>query len=134
MSEPKHISQILLSIASDSSDSFGALLRQCPFIQAELIRRGVIKIQDLNEDQQDKLMDYVFTQEWMSESEALTYLRIGKNAIWRLASDGYIQFTKIDGKTFFRKQDLDKVIKSTHHILEACRNSCLKTENNDNGD
>ena len=39
MSQPQHISEIMLKIAADSNDQFGKVLRRCPFIQAELIHR-----------------------------------------------------------------------------------------------
>ena len=42
MSQPQHISEILLKVAADPTDPFAKVLRQCPFIQAELIHRKLM--------------------------------------------------------------------------------------------
>ena len=39
MSQPQHISEIMLQIAADPNDPMGKALRRCPFIQAELIKQ-----------------------------------------------------------------------------------------------
>ena len=39
MNQPKHISEIILEIASDKNDPCGRVLRQIPFIQDELARK-----------------------------------------------------------------------------------------------
>ena len=36
----------------------GAILRQCPFIQAELIRRKKMSLDDLTDEQIDRLIDW----------------------------------------------------------------------------
>ena len=56
MSKPEHIHEILIRIASDLNDPFGHTLRQCPFIQAELIRRKLISLDDLTEI--DRLIEW----------------------------------------------------------------------------
>ncbi len=38
MNQPKHISEIILEIASDENDPSGRILRQIPFIQDELAK------------------------------------------------------------------------------------------------
>lgn len=39
MNQTKHISEIILEIASDKNDPCGQILRQIPFIQDELARK-----------------------------------------------------------------------------------------------
>lgn len=39
MSQPQHISEIMLQIVADPNDPMGKALRRCPFIQAELIKQ-----------------------------------------------------------------------------------------------
>ena len=58
MSQPVHICEILLKIAADSNDPMGRTLRQCPFIQAELIRRKIISLDDLTDEQIDRLIEW----------------------------------------------------------------------------
>lgn len=40
MNQPKHISEIIFEIASDKNDPCGHVLRQIPFIQDNLARKG----------------------------------------------------------------------------------------------
>ena len=58
MSKPEHISQILVRIAADKKDDFGKVLRRCPFMQAELIRRGIISLDDLTDEELETLVDW----------------------------------------------------------------------------
>ena len=58
MSEPIHISEILLQIAANLKDPMGRTLRQCPFIQAELIRRKKISLDDLTDEQIDRIIEW----------------------------------------------------------------------------
>ena len=58
MSQPRLLSDILLDIAADPNEPMGAILRQCPFIQAELIRRKKMSLDDLTDEQSDRLIDW----------------------------------------------------------------------------
>ena len=58
MSQPAHISEVLLKIAADPSDPFGRTLRQCPCIQAELIQRKLMSLDDLTDEQIDRLIEW----------------------------------------------------------------------------
>lgn len=58
MSHPTHISEILLKIAADPKDQYGKILRRCPFIQAELIHRKLMSLDDLTDEQIDHLIEW----------------------------------------------------------------------------
>lgn len=58
MSQPKLLSEVMLEIASNPIDPFGKVLRQCPFIQAELIHRKKMSLDDLTDEQIDRLIDW----------------------------------------------------------------------------
>lgn len=58
MSQPQHISEIMLTIAAESNDQFGKVLRRCPFIQAELIHRKLMSLDDLTDEQIDQLIEW----------------------------------------------------------------------------
>lgn len=58
MSQPKKLSEVMLEIASNPNDPFGKVLRQCPFIQAELIHRKKMSLDDLTDEQIDRLIDW----------------------------------------------------------------------------
>ena len=58
MSQPKKLSEVMLEIASNPNDPFGKVLRQCPFIQAELIHRKKMSLDDLTDEEIDRLIDW----------------------------------------------------------------------------
>lgn len=58
MSPPRLLSDILLDIAADPNEPMEAILRQCPFVQAELIRRKKMSLDDLTDEQIDWLIDW----------------------------------------------------------------------------
>lgn len=58
MSEPTLIWDIVMRIAEDPSDNTGQILRQCPFIQAELLKRKAISLDDLTDEQQERLVEW----------------------------------------------------------------------------
>lgn len=63
MSEPRHISEIMHRLAlNDHNDPYAQLLRHCPFIQAEMLRKGYISLDDLTDDEINRLI------EWDSEN------------------------------------------------------------------
>lgn len=56
MSQPKLLSEIMLEIAANPEEPMGKVLRQCPFIQAELIRRKKMSLDDLTDEQINRLI------------------------------------------------------------------------------
>lgn len=58
MSQPQHISEIMLQIAANPNDSMGKALRRCPFIQAELIKQKKMNLNDLTDEQIDHLIEW----------------------------------------------------------------------------
>ena len=46
MKGPKHISEVFIEMAASNSDPLGRLLRKLPFIQAELLKRKIISLND----------------------------------------------------------------------------------------
>lgn len=57
MSKPKHISEIMhLLVLSNPNDPFAQILRHCPFIQAEMLRKGYLSFGDLTDEEIDRLI------------------------------------------------------------------------------
>lgn len=69
MSKPEHISEIMVRIAANKNDDFGNILRKCPFMQAELIKRGIISFNDLTDDEIDTLIDWDITENGMPDCQ-----------------------------------------------------------------
>ena len=58
MSKPMHISEIMHQLVlNNPDDPFAQILRHCPFIQAEMLRKGYLSFDDLTDEEIDRLID-----------------------------------------------------------------------------
>lgn len=58
MSKPMHISEIMHQLVlSKPDDPFAQILRHCPFIQAEMLRKGYLSFDDLTDEEIDRLIE-----------------------------------------------------------------------------
>lgn len=69
MKGPKHISEVFIEMAASNSDPLGRLLRKLPFIQAELLKRKIISLDDLSDDEIERLIEWTSVMAIMSEEE-----------------------------------------------------------------
>lgn len=69
MKGPKHISEVFIEMAASNSDPMGRLLRKLPFIQAELLKRKIISLDDLSDDEIERLIEWASVMAVMSEEE-----------------------------------------------------------------
>ena len=58
MSQPTQIGEIFIQIAVDINNPTGSVLRQLPSIQAELLRRKIISLDDLTDEQISRLIEW----------------------------------------------------------------------------
>ena len=116
MSEPKKIGDILVAIAADPSEDFAKVLRQCPFIQKELLRRKIISLDDLSDDQIKRLSDDAFLEDWIDGQVVMQKLHISTRTLQTLRSNGTIPYTKIGHKIWYLRQDIERVLR-TNYIM-----------------
>ena len=58
MKGPKHISEVFIEMAASNSEPLGRLLRKLPFIQAELLKRKIISLDDLSDEEIERLIEW----------------------------------------------------------------------------
>lgn len=116
MSKPQHISEVIIKIASNQNDDFGKVLRHCPFIQKELLSRGLISLDDLSDDQIDTLCEQAFLEDWIDGQEVMMKLHISPRTLQTLRSNGTIPYTKIGHKIWYLKSDIERILR-TNYIM-----------------
>lgn len=58
MSKPMHISEVMHQLVlNNPDDPFAQILRHCPFIQAEMLRKGYMSLDDLTDEEIDRLIN-----------------------------------------------------------------------------
>ena len=118
MSEPKSIGDIMVAIAADPTDDFAKVLRQCPFIQEELLKRKIISIDDLTDEQLDILYDRAFLEDWIDGQMVMQKLHISARTLQTLRSNGTIPYTKVGHKIWYLKRDLERVLRSNYVMFD----------------
>ncbi len=59
MSQPKHISEVMHQLVlNNPDDPLAQILRHCPFIQAEMLKKGYMSLDDLTDDELDRLINW----------------------------------------------------------------------------
>lgn len=58
MNKTKQISEVFIEMAASNNDPLGKILRKLPFIQAELLRRKIISLDDLSDDEIERLVEW----------------------------------------------------------------------------
>ena len=64
MSKITTIGNVIIAIAADKNDDLGKVLRQLPSIQKELLKREIITLEDLTNEQIEVLMEEVYQEEF----------------------------------------------------------------------
>ena len=118
MSEPKRIGDILVAIAADPKDDFAKVLRQCPFIQEELLKRKIISLDDLTDEQIDRLCDRALLEDWIDGQVVMHKLHISAPTLQTLPSNGTIPYTKIGHKIWYLKRDLERVLRDNYIMFK----------------
>lgn len=118
MSEPKSIGDIMVAIAADPTDDFAKVLRLCPFIQEELLKRKIISIDDLTNEQLDVLCERVFLEDWIDGHAVMQKLHISARTLQTLRSNGTIPYTKVGHKIWYLKRDLERVLRSNYVMFD----------------
>ena len=58
MSQPKHISEVMHQLVlNNPNDPYAQILRHCPFFQVEMLKRGYMSLDDLMDDELDRLVE-----------------------------------------------------------------------------
>ena len=57
MSQPKHISEVMHQLVlNNPNDPYAQILRHCPFFQVEMLKRGYMSLDDLTDEELNRLV------------------------------------------------------------------------------
>ena len=58
MSQPKHISEVMHQLVlNNPNDPYAQILRHCPFFQVEMLNRGYMSLDDLTDEELNRLVE-----------------------------------------------------------------------------
>lgn len=134
MSKITTIGNVIIAIAADKNDDLGKVLRQLPSIQKELLKKEIISLNDLSNEQIEVLMEEVYQEEfaghepettadlsknanledWIDGQEVMMKLKISPRTFQTLRSNGTIPFTRIGHKLYYLKQDIERILRNNY--------------------
>lgn len=121
MSEPKTIGQIMYEMTANPTEPMGELLRKCPLIQAELLRQGEISLDDLSDEELDKLVEHTFLEDWIDNQDVMQLLHISVRTLQTLRSNGTLPYSRINNKIYYRRQDIQRIL-ADNYTMYRLRN------------
>lgn len=95
----------LADMASTYNDEITRELRLRPDVQAELLKRGVMSLAELNDDQIRVLDDYVFHRDWIQVDCYLRFSIIKTLTLVEMMYSGEIPFVHNTEGTFCRRKE-----------------------------
>ncbi|MCM1502056.1 MAG: helix-turn-helix domain-containing protein [Bacteroidales bacterium] len=105
---------MIISIAADSKESLSKVLRQLDFIQEELLKRKLISLDDLTDEQIENLSEKAFLEDWIDGQEVMQKLKISPGTLQTLRSNGTIPYTRIGHKLYYLKQDIERILRNNY--------------------
>jgi hypothetical protein len=122
MSKLKNIGQIMCEMAADASEPMGKMLRKCPVIQAELLKKGKISLDDLFNEELNRLVEHTFLEDWIDDQAVMQLLHINSYKLKSLRSNGILPYSRISNKIYYRRQDIQQILAdnyTTYRLLNG---------------
>ena len=127
MSEPKLLKDIICEMAMDKDDAIGKTIVKCPFIQAELISKGLLSLDDLSDNEINNLVEHTHLNDWIDNQDVMETLHISPRTLQTLRSNGTLPFSRINGKIYYRRQDIRKIL-ADNYVMYKIRNEYGKSK------
>lgn len=111
--EPEPIGEIILRMAADPEEPYSKILRQCPFIQEELLRRGRMTEEEVlqcrRERDGENILDIL-----LDGQDVMLRLHISQRTLQTLRSNGTLPFTRIGRKIYYLCSDIERILKDNY--------------------
>lgn len=111
--EPEPIGEIILRMAADLEEPYSKILRQCPFIQEELLRRGRMTEEEVlqcrRERDGENILDIL-----LDGQDVMLRLHISQRTLQTLRSNGTLPFTRIGRKIYYLRSDIERILKDNY--------------------
>lgn len=117
--EPQPIGDIILRMAADPAEPYSKILRQCPFIQNELLRLGKMTEEEVLQCQCERNGESVLDT-LLDGQDVMMRLHISPRTLQTLRSNGTIPYTRIGRKIYYFRQDIERLLKDNYVMFNIC--------------
>jgi hypothetical protein len=122
MKEPKRLGEIMADMAMNPNDTMGRILRKCPCIQAELLKQKRISLNDLSDEELDRLVEYSFLEDWIDSQDVMQALHISPRTLQTLRSNSTLPYSRIGNKIYYLKKDILKILADNYTMYKLRNN------------
>lgn len=112
----KNITDVLCNLATGETFGLTKLMLRCPMMQAVLNKHRKVKLNDLPPEQIVSLIEHTPLEDWLDGNEVKKLLKISERTLQTLRSNGTLAYSKVSGKLYYRRQDLQKVLANNYLI------------------
>lgn len=111
--EPQPIGDITLQMAADPNEPYSKTLRQCPFIQKELLKRGKMTEEEALQCRRERNGDDILDS-LLDGQDVMMRLHISPRTLQTLRSNGTIPYTRIGRKIYYFRHDIERILKDNY--------------------
>ncbi len=117
MKDIRHISEVMLDIASDPTNEFSQVLNRCSVmleIKEALLKKGKISLDNLSNEEIENLSEKALLEDWIDGQEVMQKLHISPRTLQTLRTNGTIPYTRIGHKLYYLKQDIERILRNNY--------------------
>ncbi len=111
--EPQPIGDIIFQMAADPNEPCSKILRQCPFIQNELLKQGKMTEEEALQCQRERNRDGILDT-LLDGQDVMMKLHISPRTLQTLRSNGTIPYTRIGRKIYYFRHDIERILKDNY--------------------
>lgn len=111
--EPEPIGEIILRMAAEPEEPYSKILRQCPFIQEELLRRGRMTEEEVLQCRRERDGENILDT-LLDGQDVMLRLHISQRTLQTLRSNGTLPFTRIGRKIYYLRSDIERILKDNY--------------------
>ena len=111
--EPRPIGDMILQMAADPNEPCSKILRQCPFIQNELLKQGKMTEEEALQCQRERNGEDILGT-LLDGQDVMMKLHISPRTLQTLRSNGPIPYTRIGRKIYYFRHDIERILKDNY--------------------
>lgn len=111
--EPRPIGDMILQMAADPNEPCSKILRQCPFIQNELLKQGKMTEEEVLQCQRERNGEDILGT-LLDGQDVMMKLHISPRTLQTLRSNGTIPYTRIGRKIYYFRHDIERILKDNY--------------------
>jgi hypothetical protein len=87
----------------------------------------LLSLDDLSDNEINNLVEHTHLNDWIDNQDVMETLHISPRTLQTLRSNGTLPFSRINGKIYYRRQDIQKIL-ADNYVMYKIRNEYGKSK------